>query len=159
MQVWYIRLPLAYESGVQRTIGAGPDRTNSGAHWHIGRLLGRLNQHFWGENPIFRGEKVSFLRFFTPGTSQIANLTPESDSTPKITIETTLRWALAQNWRFLRPVLEISPIKKDTAQALWNFFFRKSIVWRRKYKTKKGLCSIFFDRRDFGAPDVKSASF
>ena len=74
--------------------------SNSGAHWHIGRLLGGLNQHFWGENPIFRGEKVSFLRFFTPGTSRIANLTPESDSTPKITIETTLRWALAQNWRF-----------------------------------------------------------
>ena len=80
--------------------------SNSGAHWHIGRLLGGLNQHFWGENPIFRGEKISFLRFFTPGTSWIADLTPESDSTPKITIETTLRWALAQNWQILRPVLQ-----------------------------------------------------
>ena len=32
--------------------------SNSGAHWHIGRLLGGLNQHFWGENPNFRGEKI-----------------------------------------------------------------------------------------------------
>ena len=72
----------------------------------MGRLLGGLNQHFWGEKPIFRGEKISFLQFFTPGTSRIANLTPESDSTPEITIETTLRWALAQNWRVLGLVLE-----------------------------------------------------
>ena len=49
-------------------------------------------------------------------------LTPETDSTPKITIETTLRWPLAQNWRILRPVLEISPNWKDTAHVLFTVF-------------------------------------
>ena len=92
--------------------------SDSRAHWHIGRLLGGLNQHFWGENPIFRGEKISFLPFFTPGTSLIADLTPESDSTSKITVETTLRWALAQNWWILHPVLENPPNRKDNQHAL-----------------------------------------
>ena len=45
-------------------------------------------------------------RIWAPGQGPSINLTPELDSTPKITIDTTLRWALAQNWRVLRPVLE-----------------------------------------------------
>ena len=45
-------------------------------------------------------------QFWAPGRGPSVDLTPESDSTPKITIETTLRWTLAKNWQILRPVLQ-----------------------------------------------------
>ena len=58
-----------------------------------------------------------------PKISGIANLTPESDSMPKITIGTTLRWVLAQNGRILRPVLENLADQKRYCPLLFNNIF------------------------------------
>ena len=70
-------------------------------------------------------------QFWAPGRGPSVALTPESDSTPKITIETTLRWALAQNWQILRPVLQnLGDRKRYCTSPLSVFNF-----WKQTYQS------------------------